>query len=180
MRAASLGVRMTWLPRLCGIAERHCGVGCLLGLHPRTGWTSDRLARRGLPHQDAYPFCCQMPESINHLLVSCVFVRSVWHPVLMAWGREEWAPLATDNLLSWCTSLQPQAHARKDFHTIILLVCWELWKHRNAIVFDGASPSVAAVLRRTHDEGQTWHAARLFRSDLSVFFHRLYRWNSRE
>ena len=34
-------------------------------------WTSDRLARRGLPHQDACPFCDQEEESIN---TSCLLV----------------------------------------------------------------------------------------------------------
>uniref|UniRef100_A0A452YW54 Reverse transcriptase zinc-binding domain-containing protein n=1 Tax=Aegilops tauschii subsp. strangulata TaxID=200361 RepID=A0A452YW54_AEGTS len=42
-------------------------------------WTSDRLATRGLPHQDTCPFCDQHEESIQHLLLSCVFARQVWH-----------------------------------------------------------------------------------------------------
>ena len=45
-------------------------------------WTSDRLAKRGMPHQPACPLCDQAPETINHLLASCVFVREVWALVL--------------------------------------------------------------------------------------------------
>jgi hypothetical protein len=36
-------------------------------------WTADRLARRGLPHPTHCPHCDQEEETINHLLVSCVF-----------------------------------------------------------------------------------------------------------
>ena len=45
-------------------------------------WTSDQLAKRGLPHQAACPLCDQDVETINHILVSCVFAREVWSLVL--------------------------------------------------------------------------------------------------
>lgn len=35
-------------------------------------WTSDRHARRGLPHQATYPFCDQGDETLNHILLTCV------------------------------------------------------------------------------------------------------------
>uniref|UniRef100_A0A453F0W5 Reverse transcriptase zinc-binding domain-containing protein n=1 Tax=Aegilops tauschii subsp. strangulata TaxID=200361 RepID=A0A453F0W5_AEGTS len=47
-------------------------------------WTSDRLARRGLQHQDVCPFCDQHDETINHLLVECVLAREVWTRVFSA------------------------------------------------------------------------------------------------
>ena len=42
-------------------------------------WTADRLAKRNLPHPEACPFCEQEGETINHLMVGCVFVREVWN-----------------------------------------------------------------------------------------------------
>lgn len=42
-------------------------------------WTSDRLARRGLPQQDTCPLCNQHEETIQHLLVNCVFAKQVCH-----------------------------------------------------------------------------------------------------
>ena len=36
-------------------------------------WTVDRLARRGLPHPEFCPLCDQEEETIDHLLVHCVF-----------------------------------------------------------------------------------------------------------
>ena len=44
-------------------------------------WTSNRLARRGLPHQERCPFCDQDAETINHLLIRCVFAREIWDAV---------------------------------------------------------------------------------------------------
>jgi hypothetical protein len=39
-------------------------------------WTADRLARRNLNHPEAF-FCAQEMETINHLLLSCVFSRKI-------------------------------------------------------------------------------------------------------
>ena len=48
-------------------------------------WIADRLAKRGLPHQAACPFCDQHMENISHVLVSCVFARKVWTIMLQAY-----------------------------------------------------------------------------------------------
>ena len=40
-------------------------------------WTADRLQRRHLPHPSACPFCDQAQETIDHLLLGCVFARQV-------------------------------------------------------------------------------------------------------
>jgi hypothetical protein len=38
---------------------------------------ADRLARRGLDHPDKCPLCDQEDETVQHILVSCVFARIV-------------------------------------------------------------------------------------------------------
>lgn len=128
-------------------------------------WTSDRLARRGLPHQAVCPLCDQDQESIDHILVSCVFARPVWHLIMEAWGKLDWIPTQNDALLPWSTSLLAQARDMKDLHTLHLLVVWQLWKHRNVVVFDGARPSVREVIGRICCEGRSWSEARLLRGD---------------
>jgi hypothetical protein len=57
----------TWAPPKCRffvwlVAHNRC-------------WTADRLARRGLPHPEHCPLCDQATETIDHLLVLCVFAR---------------------------------------------------------------------------------------------------------
>jgi len=40
-------------------------------------WTAERLAKKGLPHPALCPLCDQVEETLDHLLVSCVFFPSV-------------------------------------------------------------------------------------------------------
>ena len=65
-------------------------------------WTSDRLASRGLHQQEACPFCDQVEESINHIMLECAFTRDVWLRVCTAWGKPQWAPTTTSLLGEWC------------------------------------------------------------------------------
>jgi hypothetical protein len=60
----------TWAPLKCRF---------FMWLVALTGyWTADRLARHGIPSLESYPFCDQVEESINHLLVACIFSRQFW------------------------------------------------------------------------------------------------------
>jgi hypothetical protein len=45
-------------------------------------WTADRLARRGMDHPDRCPLCDQQDETVQHILVACVFPRDVWFRTL--------------------------------------------------------------------------------------------------
>ena len=85
---------LTWTSR----APSNCKFFAWLALRDRC-WTSDRLARRGLPHQDACPLCDQEEETINHVLLTCVFARAIWVVVCEALGKWDWTPTAHDSLL---------------------------------------------------------------------------------
>lgn len=74
----------------------------------------------------------------------------------------------------------PSAQERKDLHTVMLLVHWEVWKHRNAIVFDNATPAMNVVMNRIYEEGKAWLKAGKFRGNTDSFFLRLFRWANRE
>jgi len=68
----------TWAPAKCRFFH-------WLVAHNRC-WTADRLAKRRLPHPEKCPHCDQENESINHLLVGCVFARQFWFHVLAQIG----------------------------------------------------------------------------------------------
>ena len=141
-------------------------------------WTSDRLARRGLEHQEACPFCDLEEETINHLLVGCVFARQVWTGVCLASNRPEWIPRAGTTLEEWCNTKTDTRMGAKDTRALLILGMWEIWKHRNAIVFDGATPSSSHVLRRIVLEGRIWKRANLFKGDVEPIFLTVERWES--
>jgi len=60
----------TWAPAKCQFF-------LLLVAHKRC-WTSDHLARRGLSHPEKCPLCDQADESIDHLLIKCIFSRLLY------------------------------------------------------------------------------------------------------
>ena len=59
-------------------------------------WTADRLAKRGLAHLEKFPLCDQEGETINHLLLSCVFVRLTRFEILQGFGLQVLAPKLED------------------------------------------------------------------------------------
>lgn len=101
-------------------------------------WTSDRLAKRGLPHQPSCPFCDQVDESIQHILMQCVLTREIWIPVLQKTNLAAVTPPdISSRLNSWwgqsSRALPKVSH--KGFNALVVLVTWELWKYGNACVF---------------------------------------------
>ena len=57
---------------------------------------------------------------------------------------------------------------------LFILVLWELWKHHNAIVFDGAAPLVAKLTNRIMDEARRWSQARILKGNLAIFYQALF------
>jgi hypothetical protein len=64
------------------------------------------------------------------------------------------SPQPNDKFLCWRRAVRaaPKEH-RKGLNSIIILVTWEIWKHRNTWVFEGRRPSVPAVIQEAAYEG---------------------------
>jgi len=107
-------------------------------------WTADRLARRGLPHPEKCPFCDQEEETINHLLVSCVFARQFWYYLLRQVGLHSLSPQPSDvSFDSWWDQASGATSGliQKGLNSLIV-GAWTLWNHRNRCVFYGIIPSL--------------------------------------
>ncbi|WVZ96924.1 hypothetical protein U9M48_042504, partial [Paspalum notatum var. saurae] len=102
-------------------------------------WTADRLAMRGLRHPTVCPLCDQGQETMQHLLISCVFSCEVWTLVFNGLGMSAVSP-QLDGRWSWAVN-QAHKEVKKGLNSFIILVAWELWKHRNDCVFEGSRPS---------------------------------------
>lgn len=48
---------------------------------------------------------------------------------------------------------------RKGLNSLIILVSWEVWKHRNSCVFENARPSTSLLLQTVADECSVWGMA---------------------
>lgn len=89
-----------------------------------------------------------------------------------------WTPTNEDVLTDWCIKKTRNRHSAKDIKTIITLGMWTLWKHRNAIVFDGATPSLGKLITAIERESRSWQQAGLLKDDLEHFLEELSRWVS--
>jgi hypothetical protein len=124
-------------------------------------WTADRLARRGLHHPKSCPLCDQQEETVQHILVSCVFARDIWFQVLSKVGLQSLSPGAAVFVFQeWreAESRVPKLQ-KKAFNSIVILVAWWLWKHRIACVCDGASPNSNIALQHIHQDAHMWGMA---------------------
>jgi hypothetical protein len=100
---AMFGARIEMVGALqirCSRAPPNCRVFLWLAARNMC-WTADRLSRRGLPYPVACPFCDQVEESLDHLLVGCVLAREVWPVCLRWWGKLGWIPQANTRFVRW-------------------------------------------------------------------------------
>lgn len=97
-------------------------------------WTVDWLARRGLEHLELCLLCDQKEETVQHLLVACAFGRQVWFQVLSLINLQHLSPMPREvNFQDWWNQAErrvpkPQGN---EFNSVVILVAWWLWKHRN-------------------------------------------------
>jgi hypothetical protein len=137
-------------------APRKCKFFIWLVEHNRC-WTADRLRKRGLDRPEQCPLCDQEAETINHLLVKCVFAKQFWFDFLSL-GLQELCPAHEDSFESWWKSSSSRASdlMRKGFNSLVILGAWTIWKHRNRCVFDGCNPSLVTTLRVAREEAVLW------------------------
>jgi hypothetical protein len=125
-------------------------------------WTTDRLQKRGLPHPEHCPLCDQEDETVQHLLTSYVFARQFWFSILQPLNLSALVPNQKCTLLAewWKKSWRkiPTQH-KKGFNSLVILRAWTLLKHRNACVFDGATPNIQRALQAFQDELALWRSA---------------------
>ena len=129
-------------------------------------WTADRLAKRGLPHHEVCPLSDQEEENIQHILVGCVFTRQIWSLILQPLHLSDLTPSVSETRFSlwWKRALSAVPKGiRKGLNSLIILVSWEVWKHRNSCVFENARPNISLLLQTVSDEINIWGMAGAFK-----------------
>ena len=121
-------------------------------------WTADRLARRGLQHPPACLFCDQAQETAPHLLLSCVFTRQIWTLVFSHLNLVVDVPVNSSTFSAWWGKVIRAApnQWRKGLNSLIILVAWVIWKHRNSCVFEGVLPNSQVLLQAITNESTLW------------------------
>ncbi|WVZ96580.1 hypothetical protein U9M48_042197 [Paspalum notatum var. saurae] len=124
----------------------------------RRHWTANRHRRHGLDARELCWLCDQEPETCDHLLFRCQFARAVWARVLDKVGLHLPRVAGCSGLLDWWRRFRGcwPATVRKGADTLFGLVCWSLWKQRNACCFRGEQASTAAVLKAIYEAAELW------------------------
>lgn len=112
----------------------------------------------------------QEEESISHLLLHRMFAHEVWTAILHSLGKLDWMPTSNQSFSEWCAGRGTSGQYKRTTNALIILVMWEIWKHRNAIIFEGATPCKNSVILRISQEGRMWKQAGLLKGELITFF----------
>ena len=118
-----------------------------------------------MQHPPRCPLCDQVEETIEHLLIGCVVAREVWHVVLNEWNILERMPGLYARLEEWWTVQPAVKSQRRDIWSVLILVMWSIWSHRNNVVFNGEAVSANLVIGRIREEVEQWRRARLLRGE---------------
>lgn len=128
--------------------------------------TADNLQKRGWPHDASCGLCKAEMESCNHLLMKCPLTNRVWR-MLRGWigttfplPQEENAEFA-----DWWVAARNSFRRcyRRAFDSLCLMVCWFIWKERNARIFEHVSKSATQLFWAIREEIIIWREAGIFK-----------------
>jgi hypothetical protein len=131
-----------------------------LVLHKKC-WTADRRWRHGLQDGNSCIMCDQGAETMDHIILGCVFSREVWSSCLRTYHLHQAVSVQEQDIMIWWTNtrkLLPK-QIRRGFDSLFFLVAWNLWKERNARTFGRTPRQPAELLHTILEEASLWMAA---------------------
>jgi hypothetical protein len=113
------------------------------------------------PYPEHCPLCDQTAETIDHLLIGCVFTREFWFCFLSQIGLQSLSPQPTElSFLDWWDRV---SSATSDLLmqgiNSLIIGAWTVWTHCNRCVSDGAAPDIARTLIDAGEERKLWSLA---------------------
>jgi hypothetical protein len=106
------------------------------------------LARKNVVQDTTCEVCGQAPEDTAHIFLHYGFASSFWGALGV-----QIAPDHNNVLLSL---LRPSTVPAKHYNMFVLLCCWQLWKHRNDVVFRGERSLLATTMLLCRSEAELW------------------------
>jgi hypothetical protein len=104
-----------------------------LVMHGRC-WTTHRRWRHGLQESSSCIICDQAEETMDHIILGCVFSREVWSSCLKGFPLQDLVLIQEGDIMLWWTDSRRRLPKpiRRGFDSLFFLVRWTLWKERNA------------------------------------------------
>ena len=140
-------------------APLKCKIFAWLAVQHRL-WTSDRRARHGLQDNTSPCYTClQEEDTVEHIVVQCVYARQVWHTCFDSLQINVHPPNDTDTFVEWWLRARSgfQGKHKRGFDSVVIGAAWMLWKQRNAKVFNRPeqvkdySELARAILEEIHE-----------------------------
>ncbi|XP_073359648.1 uncharacterized protein [Aegilops tauschii subsp. strangulata] len=142
------GVRAGYATMIWGSRDPSCMKFFCWLLVQRRIHTRDVLLRKCIVSAEVAgcPLCSTTPETADHMLFSCPFAVEFWRRVDVAASG-----ITVCKLVALATAVVVESEVE-----FALLCCWQLWKHRNAVVFQQQQPSIARVLGCCREDAVLW------------------------
>nr|TKW33691.1 hypothetical protein SEVIR_2G256200v2 [Setaria viridis] len=113
-------------------------------------------------------------ETGHHLLAECRYTRRIWDQTATWLAQPNLRPNAwrpSSNALEWWATITTTPDSpRKALRSLILLIMWEVWKERNARIFNRHETSPTTLMMKIKDEASAWLLARA--KDLAILLSR--------
>jgi hypothetical protein len=91
--------------------------------------------------------CAHAVEDCDHIILLCPFAAQVWSSLGVCTAGCDVSQL-------WLLPRPPGIPVKH--YNVILLIAWHLWKHRNDVVFNAATPSLARFWATCKEEARLW------------------------
>ena len=136
-----------------------CKIFAWLVLQNRV-WTADRLDRRVWQNYGLCKLCNQVQETAGHLLFKYRFTTHIWTSLKNWLGLHDVTPEGWhvhNTIEDWCSQvIHKRWPYRKAPASIVMLISWEVWKERNARVFQNKSSTSRMLVSRIKKEMTMW------------------------
>lgn len=90
---------------------------------------------------------CAGSESMDHLLLGCVFSREIWSMILRRLHLDSVINVHQENFFSWWLQA-------RGFDSLAFLVGWSIWKERIVTTFGGPSTQPMQLLEKIVEEAK--------------------------
>lgn len=107
---------------------------------------ADNLKKRNLRVDNSCKMCGEYPETVNHLLFQCQLSKEIWDlsPILTPPGEFYTSHSLSKNI---CMILNLNKH-QGDAINLFTIIGWQLWKMRNAMVFENCKWPIPVVINK--------------------------------
>jgi hypothetical protein len=119
------------------------------------------LLNKGVLEDDTCVICGQEPETADHIISGCSFAKEFWRQI-------GWPPGSVAEVHCLWESTSPVPMPRMAHASLLLLLSWELWKHRHDVVFRAMQPSHPRLISACRETARQWRC-RLPRNDDRLF-----------